>query len=352
MKLLIMKHSHREVNLAADRMVEWPYRGPDGFDEETFQHDFDIVSDFRATHAYPLRAVTTLLRQYAEKIDPLATVYARTKRMSSVIAKLRRYSSMQATTMQDMGGCRAVVSSVEAVAELTAKFREIAPMLNQPKEYNYIAVPKADGYRSVHFVVRYHPRSNSHQWLAPSLTRRIEIQIRSALQHKWATALETIDLFTEQTLKAGGGQYSWKRFLILTSSLFAMNEGCPVVPETVASSDELLQEIRGLWRGIRIRDQFDGWITATQTLIPLEHGTNSTYLIEVNIDRKETTYQAFTDFGQALSAYAHAERKNSQIQGRTAVLVSAVSVNQLRSAFPSYYGDTKAFLDEVEGLIK
>jgi hypothetical protein len=256
---------------------------------------------------------------------------------------------MQMTTMQDIGGCRAVVDSIGAVARLTEQFRLLKPELDGPKEYDYISQPKADGYRSIHFVVKYKPKSKAYSYL-PS--RRIEIQIRSALQHKWATALETIDLFTEQTLKTGGGQFSWKRFFVLTSSLFAMSEDCPVVPDSVASNDALLQEIRGLWRGIRIREQFDGWITAAQTLIPKEHGANATYLVEVDVDQKSTTVKGFSDVMAAYKAYSEAERKNRQIKNRTAVLVSTQSVNQLRGAFPSYYGDTKAFLDEVEDLIK
>jgi ppGpp synthetase/RelA/SpoT-type nucleotidyltranferase len=344
MKLIVSNKSNRQVNMAAQRMVEWLHN-----DEELEQEDFDTVAAFRAAHAYPLRVVTSLLRQRAQAVDSSATVYARAKRMISIILKLQRTPTMQVTTMQDIGGCRAVVDSIGSVARLTEQFRRMKPDLDDPKEFDYITQPKPDGYRSIHFVVKYRPKSKAYSYL-PS--RRIELQIRSALQHKWATALETIDLFTAQTLKAGGGQYSWKRFFVLTSTLFAMKEDCPIVPGSVASDDALLQEIRGLWRGIRIREQFDGWITAAQTLIPQEHGTNATYLVEVDVDQKATTVKGFSDVGDAYQAYADAEQKNRQIRNRTAVLVSMQSVNQLRGAFPSYYGDTKAFLDEVEGLIK
>ena len=344
MKLLAPTATNRQVNLAAQRMVVWLYG-----DEAVKEADFDTVANFRASHAYPLRVVTTILRQRARAVDPSATVYARTKRMISIIAKLQRTSSMQATTMQDMGGCRAVVDSIDSVAKLTDQFRQISPGFDDPKEYNYVTKPKPDGYRSVHFVVKYRPKSKIHEHL-PS--RRIEIQIRSALQHEWATALETIDLFTAQTLKAGGGRHFWKRFFVLTSSLFAMKEDCPIVPHSVANADELLQETRGLWKGIRIREQFDAWITATQTLIPQQHGANNTYLVEVDVDKKETNVKAFSNLGKAYAAYGSAERSNRITPGRTAVLVSALSVNQLRGAFPSYYGDTKSFLDEVERLIR
>src|SRR5271165_3693154 len=101
MKLLTPTVSNRQVNMAAARMVEWLYTS-----EDVKEADFDAVANFRATHAYPLRVVTTLLRQRAQEVDPHATVYARTKRMISIILKLQRTPSMQATTMQDMGGCR------------------------------------------------------------------------------------------------------------------------------------------------------------------------------------------------------------------------------------------------------
>ena len=49
----------------------------------------------------------------------------------------------------------------------------------------------------------------------------------------WATAVETIGLFTKQALKAGQGDEDIKRFFVLISSLFAMREECPIIPNTL-----------------------------------------------------------------------------------------------------------------------
>ena len=340
-----MPVSNREVNMAGEALVNW--RGGDN--EELFDSSFDKVFAFRATHAYPLRVSSTILGQRADKIDPEANVYSRIKRVSSIISKLRRIRTMQVTTMHDLGGCRAVVNTIDHVNELARQFREIKPRLDDPKEYNYIESPKPDGYRSIHFVVKY--KSNHPKYVhLPS--RRVELQIRSQLQHKWATALETIDLFTEQTLKSGGGAHYWKRFFVLTSSLFALQEHCPVVPNSVTNYNELVQEARGLWNGLRIRDQFDGWITATQVSIPRDHGTNAMYLIEVDTEKKTTGVKVFANVVQAYSEYGETEKKNQFIQGRTAVLVSTGKIDRIRNAFPSYYGDTKDFLNEVERIVR
>jgi hypothetical protein len=344
MRLLELSLSSREINIAGKTLAAWR---PDG-DQNLFEEAFNKLVAFRASHAYPLRIVTTLLGQRAHFIDPNATVYARTKRLASIISKLNRIPSMQVTTMQDLGGCRAVVDSIDSVWTLAEQFRALTPHLEEPREYDYISNPKADGYRSIHFVVRYKPRHTKYSHL-PS--RRIEIQVRSQLQHKWATALETIDLFTAQTLKAGGGQHFWKRFFVLTSSIFAMKENCPMVPLAAANEKDLLLETGGLWRGLRIRDQFDSWITAAQTFIPQKHEMSSTYLIETDIERKTTNVRTFPTIFSAYAEYNKAERRNQILQGRSAVLVSAISINQLRDAFPSYYGDTKSFLDEVESIL-
>src|SRR5438067_2325571 len=92
MKLLLPTASNTEINLAAQRLVGWEYPK----DDPRLDVDFDKVADFRASHAYPLSVVTTILRQRAQAIDPTATVYARTKRMISILRKLERYPSMQA----------------------------------------------------------------------------------------------------------------------------------------------------------------------------------------------------------------------------------------------------------------
>ncbi|MFZ5875986.1 MAG: RelA/SpoT domain-containing protein [Nitrospirota bacterium] len=92
--------------------------------------------------------------------------------------------------MHDIGGCRAVLlmKSIDDVDRLVAVYR--AGKSKTPhnrsmwdEENNYIARPKPDGYRSVHLILRY--RSDSPT-LAPFNGQRIDIRIRSRLQHAWA----------------------------------------------------------------------------------------------------------------------------------------------------------------------
>ena len=149
-----------------------------------------IRTAWRTMHALPLAYTHMLLKRYIchDSLWPTALVSARMKRMPSIIGKLRRFPHMQASRMQDIGGVRVIVDTVQDVYDLydavsgSGKVRQIPEL--PPSDY--IANPKPDGYRSLHLVFRHantrHPESNG---------LRVELQIR-LLQHAWATAVETL----------------------------------------------------------------------------------------------------------------------------------------------------------------
>jgi ppGpp synthetase/RelA/SpoT-type nucleotidyltranferase len=67
---------------------------------------------------------------------------------------------MALSQMQDIGGCRAVVGTVRHVHRLVQLHEDsVAKNPNVRaefvKKYDYIAAPKSDGYRSIHFVYKY-----------------------------------------------------------------------------------------------------------------------------------------------------------------------------------------------------
>ena len=61
-------------------------------------------------HAFPLNTITMDLRQKVKRVRPGANVVQRLKRARSMLAKLQKEASMRLTQMQDIGGCRAVVT--------------------------------------------------------------------------------------------------------------------------------------------------------------------------------------------------------------------------------------------------
>jgi hypothetical protein len=287
-----------------------------------------------------------------------AIISGRTKRLRSIIAKLEKQPTMALTTMQDIGGCRAVMHDVGTAECLAGSIRtELASKLSsggQIGEDNYISSPKSDGYRSIHFVVRYQPKDLSRKDIGKP--RRIEIQVRSLLQHRWATALETVDLFTSQTLKTGGGDMRWRRFFALASSLFAMKEKRPLVPGTPAELTELKEEMCSLAKELHVVNRLQGWSGVMHELLgtrPRDLEDRYSYLIELDVDASKTQV---TPYPPELLDYAHkrylaSEKANANFPHRSAVLVKAHSLKEVEQAYPGFYGDTEEFL-RAAGLVR
>jgi putative GTP pyrophosphokinase len=90
---------------------------------------------------------------------------------------------------------------------------------------DYIAEPKPDGYRGIHLIYRYsNPRAPAYDGLS------LELQVRTRVQHAWATAVETMGTFLGQALKSGQGEQEWRSFFAKASAALAIIEKSPAVP--------------------------------------------------------------------------------------------------------------------------
>jgi hypothetical protein len=200
----------------------------------------------------------------------------------------------------------------------------------------------------VHIVVR--PKSQAD---SGSTRRRIEVQLRTRLQHQWATAVETVDFFTRQTLKTGGGSDKWKRFFTLTAGIFAVKEHCPLVAQTPSTLSELVDETYDLWRELEAYRLLTSWAAAMNYMmdraVSQSSPADTMYLVELDVDQKFTAVTPFPPerAAEAQAAYAEKEKINLAAPRRSAVLVSVDSIDKLRTAYPSYYGDASDFLKEI-----
>lgn len=229
------RYSRKQINQAGEYL-----KGEDLVPEETI----DILDNWRAAHSYPMHVFYVRLKSRAESVDSNALVAQRLKRASSIIAKLKRSyhgrsPSMELYQMQDIAGCRAILTNVALAKQLTTEHylkSDLKHKLVNMKDY--ITTPKSDGYRSIHLIYRY--RSDKKNKMYNGLL--IEVQIRSKLQHLWATAVETVGFFTRQAIKSSEGSPEWTEFFRLVSSAFARMENCPTIPGTPLD-EELYSQI-------------------------------------------------------------------------------------------------------------
>ena len=196
-----------------------------GASVEDFLWAFEVLANWRASHGYPINTFQATLRSRLKRIDKKGIVAERLKRTPSILLKLNRFNTMKLSRMQDIGGLRAIVRGMQQVRMLEKKYREGRLDHKLVNSKDYISNPKADGYRCVHLVFRYYnDRAPQYNGL------HVELQIRTKLQHAWATAVETMGTFLGQALKSGMGDDVWRRFFSVVSAGFAKIEETAPVP--------------------------------------------------------------------------------------------------------------------------
>ena len=303
----------------------------------------------------PLHCMRETLVRRAKKINKSAIVAHRRKRLVSIKLKLDDNPNMALSKMNDVGGCRAVLRSVRQVKRLVKVYaRSNAKSPNQRvefvKPYDYVASPKPDGYRSVHLVYKY--RSNSkHGSKYNGL--RIEIQIRTEMQHAWATAVETVSIFTGSRLRAESGHAGWKRFFALVASVMAAIEKCPGVPGTPPDFLDLIIEIKQLYQSLGVENALSGWSAAVQMLETDTRPADS-YLLILNANDFSIAVKSFTakERKRAEREYRNKEKEIGNSPNMQTVLVSVESVKELRQAYPNYFLDTRRFLMLVKQMVE
>jgi RelA/SpoT family protein len=306
-----------------------------------------VINNWRASHSFPLNTFKMGLLGKCVKVDSKSIVAQRIRRLSSIRSKLQRFSGMKLSRMQDIAGARAIVQGVPSVYKLAQLYKKKRGIKHQLiREDDYIANPKSSGYRGVHLVYRYFSdRQETYNGLS------VEVQLRSRLQHAWATAVETVGIFVQHSLKSSQGPDEWLRFFALMSTAFANWEGHPTVPDTPQKKSTLRSELRHWAKELDVENRLRGYGTALQVTADLGKGSRPAryFVVELNLDLRQLKVRGYKkdQLEQANDDYAQTERRIT-LTDNDAVLVSVDSLLALRKAYPNYYLDTHYFI----GLLK
>ncbi len=344
---LVPKESKNKINKAGKTLAC-------GSDSD-LEKEFDAISladKWRACHAYPLNTFNSTLRVRAKNF-PNAIVAQRLKRMSTIIDKLKRYPAMQLTTMQDIGGVRIILDSVEDVYKIAKKYSKTGEFAHGlVREYDYIQKPRdEDGYRSLHLVYKYKNK------LVPSYNGLlIELQIRTRLQHTWATAVETMGTFLGQALKSRQGDREWLNFFSVTSSAFAYIENTPLVPRYKNMTfEQTFKAVANANQELKVLDKIKGFTVAVNEIIKKGNSDKgwAYHLIILNSLEKRVQIKPYTrnSFEDALRDYANIESQVTSGRKIEPVLVSAGPLAMLRQAYPNFFLDISDFVNRVNDII-
>lgn len=336
--------SKSQINKAGETLIQ-----PHPKFEEIL-HAFEVISNWRACHGYPMNTFQVTLRRRLKSFDS-AIGAERLKRIPSIIDKLRLQQNMQLSRMQDIGGLRAVVKNMDDVNRLKKIYlsdKRVGHKLT--RQDNYITKPKLDGYRSIHLIYKYFNNKN-HDYDG----LLIELQIRTKFQHIWATAVETMGTYLGQKLKSGQGDAKWREFFLISSAAFTYLEKTPKIPQyNKLNKEETYHELIKVEKELNALHIMRNYGLALKVVENKIGKANYYHLIILNSLKGTVAVKSYPKnaIQRASKDYLAIEKRIQNGEQIETVLVSAGDFRELKKAYPNYFFDMQGFIKNIEKIIQ
>lgn len=321
------------------------------YDEDTdeFKAYLPVVDNWRAAHAYALDCISKIVNDVIEE-DKYVCVH-RLKRLDSIIGKLKRHNNTGLYRMQDLGGCRVIVDDISSIESVVERIEEqlIESGHEIYREDDYITSPRSNsGYRSYHIIVKFH---SNDELLWDGMF--IEIQVRTKIEHAWATAVEIMDIISNETLKAGTGNEQYMRFFKLVSALFSIDEGTAIVEGVSSDRSIIAEEINNIDRKEKIREKLATYNQVIDVVnSDREPDENTGYFLLI-VHKLENTLTLIpfskSNVEEATNTYQEME-KNRRNESLDIALVSVNRLDNIKDAYPNYFMMTLDFLNRLDSM--
>jgi ppGpp synthetase/RelA/SpoT-type nucleotidyltranferase len=177
--------SKTQIDRLGDRLRKRPVS-----DEDLRALD-EYRKSFHGTYADVITMIKQELNVYASGRPAKST--------KSIIEKLER-EHIRLSQMQDIAGCRIVVSNIDQQDNLIDSIRKVFPTISIVDR----RIRPSYGYRAVHVIIK-------------AFNKVIEIQIRTELQHSWAELSEKLSDEIDMAIKYGGGNERIQKTLKIIS---------------------------------------------------------------------------------------------------------------------------------------
>jgi ppGpp synthetase/RelA/SpoT-type nucleotidyltranferase len=305
-------------------------------EDRATDEDWQVLENWRRAHAYVLNTFQMRLRSTRKRFEGQVQVAQRHKRRPTIVDKLTREPGMKLDRMHDIAGCRAIFPDIDSLdrfrtifLDTRAKHRHVNA---KDDRYDYIANPKASGYRGIHDVFETVLESESgSRWNG----LRVEVQFRTGAQHAWATAVETVDLLNGERAKFGQASPELQRFFAVASELIARAHEGKVGPLPDLTSEDLVREFRTLDQELGIMERLTRAVASNP---PIRRGKNVILIFHLKGDQ-ELEVRSYDSIAPAQEAYAELEK---ELDGKAdIVLVKAEHAEDLKRAFQNYFTDAK-----------
>ncbi|MFK8137064.1 MAG: RelA/SpoT domain-containing protein [Bdellovibrionales bacterium] len=283
------------------------------------------------------------LKAYSLEED-LVSIAKRIKRTESIQIKLKRFKSLRLSTLQDVAGARVVLKNTEALNQVFSKIRGASSKSKLKKLDDYVGWPKSDGYRGVHLIYQH------------SDSKVVELQLRTQLQHIWATSVEIYGFLQNVSFKTGSGEKDWQEFFKFLSSYFAILENGKVIQEHELFSDiQLKSKLKRITKKLKAIEILNSATLGIEVVINKKNKARNgkLALLELDYSSLETRIDIYTksQFDLAVEDYTKREIELKGSHSNNVVLVNIENVDALKASYPNYFLDTRELLQILSKLI-
>lgn len=311
----------------------------EGKSDSELEEAYSILNEYRMRYLEPLTKLTLKLREWLAKFSHDYYIAQRLKRTPRIIEKLKRLSTIRLSQLQDIGGCRIIVENNIIVDELLdfilqklSKSKSIS-LVGRPTDYREKGRDDS-GYRAVHVIVSVDGE-------------KIEIQLRSNMQHYWAESIERTSIIYKKNLKSLEGNPIVIKYFKVLSDIFYEIE-CkqePTIPQ-INLLDKLRDEAESI---IKSSDSYEvlhsnireNFIQAMKSAAEKRYRKLYNWLLIFNWKKGEFQNWMILENKkpkEIAAEYAKNEKIYSIEEGYEVVLIGASSVETIRHTHSHYFG--------------
>lgn len=320
-------------------------------EEEKLEFD-----NFREAHNIIIKLFTIELKKV--KFSKQHLTASRNKRIETIISKLCRPEKPKLDRIHDIAGTRIIFENIKSLEDYidileNTELVNFKEKINEDKNrYNYIKNPKSDGYRSIHKVFYYSsniPYSTLNEKRFNLENKKIELQLRTRLQHIWATTVEIYDIINKSNIKTG------------THNKLETKEGlffkkCSLVFEGIESNDveKIKININEIFRDkdlVEIYNRLKGIKNIKNIQLPKTLGSDEVFILITDLNKGKTTF--FTtdpiekndkqDTFLINASYRRLEEKNTKGE-YILLLLTLGDIKKLKNVYPNYFLNTNKFI--------
>lgn len=176
-----------------------------------------------------------------------------------------------------------------------------------------------------------------------------ELQIRSQIQHSWATAVEIVDTFNKEQLKIGNGSPEWYLFFKYVGNEFArLEKSNTFLPRP---KEIVISEIIHLMKKLDVLQKFKFYTVSTELISSKKA---SLYLMKLDVINQKVSSLRFSsdESVKANEIYLKSEKEFKDDPNVHVVLIETNSVTALKKAYPNYFADSVLFLKNLHKCLQ